>query len=191
MTDFFFLIGIERSASISFVAVTPTTAISTLQISTPPPTPSTLLPIHSRARALLRATCDDIDNLPGREEERQAVSNFVQSFVDDDERDTHQSLYVSGSPGSGKTALINSVLHLFDKELADIKIVTINCMALANVDELWRRLLEELDFSKKSKSRSKKQLKGKEALEAVMTALRTKWYAQLLYRHLSMLTLFL
>lgn len=77
------------------------------------------------------------------------------------------------------------MLHLFDKELADIKIVTINCMALADVDGLWRRMLEELDSSKKSKStsRSKKQLKGKEALEAVMTALQTKWYAQLLYRH--------
>ncbi|KAJ3868301.1 hypothetical protein EV359DRAFT_70664 [Lentinula novae-zelandiae] len=143
---------IQRSASISSTPATPATAISTLHISTPPPTPPTFLSLEIRARALLRATCNDIDELPGREEERQSIADYVQSFLDDDEQGV-QSLYISGSPGSGKTALVTS-----------------------DVDALWHRMLDELDKPKKPKAaaRSRKHLKGKEAAEAVVTAMKTK-----------------
>ncbi|KAJ4497218.1 P-loop containing nucleoside triphosphate hydrolase protein [Lentinula lateritia] len=166
---------IQRSASISSTPATPATAISTLHISTPPPTPPTFLSLEIRARALLRATCNDIDELPGREEERQSIADFVQSFLDDDEQGV-QSLYISGSPGSGKTALVTSVLHSFAEELIDVKVVIINCMALEDVDALWHRMLDELDKPKKPKAaaRSRKHLKGKEAAEAVVTAMKTK-----------------
>lgn len=97
-----------------------------------------------------------------------------------------QSLYISGSPGSGKTALVTSVLHSFAEELIDVKVVIINCMALEDVDALWHRMLDELDKPKKPKAaaRSRKHLKGKEAAEAVVTAMKTKWYLPgLTYEH--------
>ncbi|KAJ3800095.1 P-loop containing nucleoside triphosphate hydrolase protein [Lentinula aff. detonsa] len=162
---------IERSASISIPA-TPTTAISSLHISTPPPTPLTLLPLETRARALLRATCDNSDELPGREDERQIIADFIQGFLGDHEQGP-QSLYISGSPGSGKTALVTSVLHSFTEELTDVTMITVNCMALADVDSLWRRILDELNTSKKQ-AHSKKLFKGKEAAAMVVAAIKTK-----------------
>ncbi|KAJ4483486.1 P-loop containing nucleoside triphosphate hydrolase protein [Lentinula aciculospora] len=165
---------IGRSATIPTPA-TPATAISTLHISTPPPTPLALLPLETRTRALLRATCDDTDDLPGREEERQAIAEFVQNFLGDDEQGP-QSLYISGSPGSGKTALVASVLHSLAEELANVKLITINCMALDDADALWRIMLVELDTSKKPKTavRCRKHYKGKETAEAVVAAMKTK-----------------
>ncbi|KAJ3724420.1 P-loop containing nucleoside triphosphate hydrolase protein [Lentinula raphanica] len=161
----------ERSASISIPA-TPTTAISTLQISTPPPTPPTLLPLETRVRALLRATCDDRDELPGREEERQTLSDFIQNFLADNEQGP-QSLYISGLPGSGKTALVTSVLRSFAGEFDEVKLITINCMALNGVDALWCRILDELSLLKK-KTPSRKQSKSKEAACTVVANLETK-----------------
>ncbi|KAF9071652.1 P-loop containing nucleoside triphosphate hydrolase protein [Rhodocollybia butyracea] len=165
----------ERSASISSIPTTPATAISTLCISTPPPTPPTFLPIHIRIRALLRPNCDELNELPGREEERETITTFMQSFIAGTELDDHQSLYISGSPGSGKTALVNSILRLLE-EAGDVNVITINCMALADVDALWRRMREELDPSTKSipTPRSKKQLKGKEAADAAISAMKSK-----------------
>ncbi|KIK67494.1 hypothetical protein GYMLUDRAFT_37626 [Collybiopsis luxurians FD-317 M1] len=165
----------ERSASISSIPATPATAISSLHISTPPPTPPTFLPLHIQARALLRATCNDVDKLPGREEECQALVDFIHGFVRD-EQSSHQSLYISGSPGSGKTALINSVLRSLEDELADVKVITINCVALDDIDALWQRVFEELDTSKQSKAptRPKKQLKSREGAEAVVSVMKSK-----------------
>ncbi|KAK0467707.1 P-loop containing nucleoside triphosphate hydrolase protein [Desarmillaria tabescens] len=164
----------QRRASTSSLVPpsTPTAGVSHLTISTPPPTPPSLLPIHVRARALLRATCNCIADMPGREKERSAIQNFI---TVSDNGDQITCLYISGSPGTGKTALVNSLIQSLGTDLNGTKVITINCMALDNVDALWERLSEEFQGPCKRK-RSKKTAKGKgrETLEDILSGLDDK-----------------
>lgn len=159
------------------VPATPTTEIAHLSLATPPPTPPiSLLPIHTRARAFLRATCNSTSEIAGRALERDIIRGFVTSFAQAEADDTPRTLYISGSPGTGKTALVNSVLR--DLEEADesrLRVVSVNCMALNNADELWDRLLEELSDGKKGKGRGKKS-KGHEAVSKALADLDSQWY---------------
>jgi cell division control protein 6 len=89
------------------------------------------------------------------------------------------TLYISGSPGTGKTALVNSVLRDLESG-PDLKVVSVNCMALNNVDALWNHLLDELLDGKKVKGRGKKP-KGREAvLKALSDMHHSRWYVYLL-----------
>lgn len=90
------------------------------------------------------------------------------------------TLYISGSPGCGKTALVNSVLGELKPEAGGVKTIFINCMALNNLDALWDRMFEEIDTEGKQKSKSRKA-KGKDAIEALLTGIRTKWYVYLVF----------
>jgi cell division control protein 6 len=164
---------------VSSSPATPTSEISHLAIVTPPPTPPTsLLSLHARARALLRSTCNnDATEVAGRDAERAVIQQFLTSFlgcsVTDDEQST--SLYISGSPGSGKTALVNSILRSLN---TDAKVIFINCMALNSVEALWDRLLEELQDGSKRKAAGKpKKTKVRDAVEALLSNSQTKWYA--------------
>ena len=126
------------------------------------------LPLHARLRALLRATCNGSFQFSGRDQERTIIKDFVQSFAS---KDTPTTLYISGAPGSGKTALVNSV---FDTcELSDVKIISINCMALDGVDALWLRLVEEMESGKET-ARGK-TVSGRGRVERVLSNLRSKW----------------
>ncbi|KAF7315700.1 AAA domain-containing protein [Mycena indigotica] len=170
-------IAITRRASTStIVPPTPTVEIAELSLATPPPTPpSSLLPIHVQARALLRATCNSpATDMAAREEERAVVTQFFTSLVDENEVE-HTSLYISGSPGTGKTALVNSVLRALSPD--QVKVIIINCMALSTVEILWERIVEELggntDKKRKTAGRLTK-LKGQELVASLLDAHRTK-----------------
>ncbi|KAL4261539.1 Origin Recognition Complex 1/Cell Division Control Protein 6 [Pleurotus pulmonarius] len=159
---------LRRNASTSsLVPATPAAPISRIALATPPPTPpTTLLPTYARARALLRATCNN-SSIPiaGRDAERTIIRTFITD-------NSTSSLYISGSPGTGKTALVNTILQEFDDQ---VKIININCMALKNVDELWRQLAEELDTNGKRKASARsKKAKGREAIESLLVARKTK-----------------
>jgi cell division control protein 6 len=104
--------------------------------------------------------------MAGRDKERDVINAFISSFDGDDVPTT---LYVSGSPGTGKTALVNSCLGAL--ESSGVKIISINCMALKCVDALWERVLEELGGSKVAKTRGR----GKDAVERALSTLKTKW----------------
>ncbi|KAG7091080.1 hypothetical protein E1B28_010137 [Marasmius oreades] len=147
---------------------TPATAISELSLFTPPSTPPVLLPIHTRVRALLRPTCNNVYDLPGRESERSTITEFITSFLNDCSQ--YSTLFVSGAPGTGKTALLNSIIHSIESETCGFRVVLLNCMALSGMDALWDRLSEEF---RGSKGRSKR-LKGREGVESVLKVLKTK-----------------
>ncbi|KAG6865205.1 hypothetical protein C0991_004514 [Blastosporella zonata] len=169
----------KRHASTSSIATpaTPTTEISELTIATPPPSPPTaLLPLHARARALLRSTCNNSNaQIAGRDSERATIHNFIASFLGDLEIEPNDqpptSLYISGSPGTGKTALVNTVLR---EITTDAKVVFVNCMALNSVESLWERLIEELD-SRKTKSAGRgKKTKGRDTVETLLSRHQSK-----------------
>ncbi|KAJ2922488.1 hypothetical protein H1R20_g14606, partial [Candolleomyces eurysporus] len=153
--------GPRRRASASSVCPsTPTKEIASLAI-TPPPTPPTLLlPLHARVKSLLRATCNDADaTVAGREAEREIISKFLQSFVCDEamQEDGPAALFISGSPGTGKTALVNAINRELTKENASITVVFVNCMTVKTLDALWDRLIEALRSIHGAAGRSKKE----------------------------------
>ncbi|KAJ6594225.1 P-loop containing nucleoside triphosphate hydrolase protein [Mycena capillaripes] len=167
----------RRASTSAIVPATPTAEIAQLTLTTPPPTPpNSLLPIHARARALLRATCNSsATDMAGRDSERAAISSFFASLIDQADVVEHTSLYISGSPGTGKTALVNSVLRTLD--VNHVKVVTINCMALNSVDVLWERLIEELGATAEKKRKTAgrpKKLQGRDMVDALLTVLPTK-----------------
>lgn len=157
------------------VAVDTPRSVRTLVISTPPPTPPVLLlPIYTRARGLLRSTSTSVSPIAGREDERQRILEFITSSWSDS---AHTSLYISGTPGTGKTALVNSVLRSFEESegTSDLRVVSINCMALNGLDALWDRLYEELCRTRPSKNAAKTcKAKGKQAVEKALSSLNHK-----------------
>lgn len=155
---------------------TPTAAIATLTLSTPPPTPPLALqPLHVRTRALLRATSNSISDMPGRDKEREIIETFITSFAQATDTDNAATnLYISGSPGSGKTALVHSVLHSIDLSASKVEVVTLNCMGLKDVSVVLDRAYEALQ-SLKSEKRNAKGSKGKQSIKNLLASLRTKW----------------
>ncbi|KAJ7429760.1 hypothetical protein B0H11DRAFT_2141381 [Mycena galericulata] len=117
---------IPRHASTSaIVPVTPTAKIAQLMLATRHPSPPyLLLPIHARARALLRATCNSPSTeMAGRDAEHVAISAFFASLSDHADAVEHTSLYISGTPGTGKTALINSTPSVSARSRSSLSIV--------------------------------------------------------------------
>lgn len=176
-------IAVRRSASTSTIAsspATPTNEISHLAIATPPPTPPTsLLSLHARTRAMLRSTCNNTNaEIAGRDEERATIHDFLSSFLDNFAIETDggppTSLYISGTPGTGKTALVNAIIRSLS---TDAKVISINCMALNSVEALWDRLVEELEDGKKRKAAGRaKKVKGRDAVESILSKHHTKWF---------------
>ena len=165
--------------SSTHVAATPTSSLMELTLSTPPPSPPTsLLPIQARVRALLRSTCNNnSSSIAGRDEERTSLLKFLTSFINGTcmNNDTHTSMFISGAPGTGKTALVNAIVRDVLAENDNIKVISINCMALKSVDALWERIIEDLATTPRKKT-AKKKSNSYDRLKALLSTLKTQWY---------------
>ena len=114
--------------------------------------------------------------MAGRQTERDVITRFISGFtaISSEDESTKSSsasiLYISGTPGTGKTALVNSVLDgvKVELEMAQVSVVTVNCMALNDVDALYMRLTEELG---KSSILGKKAGRGNKVKETALQAL--------------------
>jgi cell division control protein 6 len=82
-------------------------------------------------------------------------------------------LYISGSPGCGKTALVNSILATFRVELLEnnIKVVFVNCMALNGLEAVWERLIEELGSPRKRSGKTR----NSDIVEKLFAGQTSKW----------------
>jgi cell division control protein 6 len=78
--------------------------------------------------------------LIGREDERKELTNFVQERLD---RTSGGCTYVSGPPGTGKSAMVNEVTAAFESSNT-LKKVYVNCMSIKTSGDLYRSLLENL-----------------------------------------------
>lgn len=139
--------------------------------------PFALLPIHARVRALLRSTCNGTFTIAGRSAERDVITKFVASAREDSCSDApfKSSLFISGTPGTGKTALVNSVLAGLEY-CPDLKVITVNCMALNNVDDLWDCLCENIETSTLVKRTKGVKAKGKRLLDRILASQQRRWY---------------
>ena len=71
------------------------------------------------------------------------MSDFLEPFFSGaSDSDSPTSLYISGSPGTGKTALVTSTLAKMKTN--DVRTAHINCMGLKDVDNLRSRVLVAL-----------------------------------------------
>jgi cell division control protein 6 len=166
-------IALRRNASTSSLGSQIFT--TNLGLQTPPLTPSTSVSLHLRARALLRPTCNSSAEIAGRLPERQLITDFITSFISSspDAKAAEPVLYISGSPGCGKTALVNSMLTTFRIELLEnnIKVVFVNCMALSGLEAVWERLIEELGSPRKRNGKAR----NSDIVEKMFAGRTSKW----------------
>ncbi|KAH7391956.1 cell division control protein Cdc6 [Pyrenochaeta sp. MPI-SDFR-AT-0127] len=75
----------------------------------------------------------------GREVEKQELQNFISTRV---KTKKPGCIYVSGPPGTGKSAFVNQVCYAVASE-STVKTGYINCMSVKNALDLYRTLLEQ------------------------------------------------
>ncbi|ROT37399.1 cell division control protein [Sodiomyces alkalinus F11] len=110
-----------------------------------PSSPSTQLTVYHSARQLFARGADP-GQLIGREAERLRLVKFV-------ERSSSSSpggcLYVSGPPGTGKSAMIKDVTQQWSErpETTNVRHAFVNCMSIKSSRDLYHALLENLGHS--------------------------------------------
>lgn len=186
---------------------TPSSAASSssIRMTSPSPSPSSYnANIYAKARSLLRLSAHGEQNseagpsssksnrLVGRKAEREQLDAFLHSqFPFLSERATSEedviveehtrrakAMYISGSPGTGKTALVHSILEelKFERDSSKGQNVTmslLNCTTVPKPDDIWTRLAEELDLIMPTSSK-KGKIKAKWTMESFKEALNDK-----------------
>lgn len=102
------------------------------------------------------------ESLPGREGELAELENFIQLHL---KEGSSGSLYVSGPPGTGKTASLSQIMSK-PKYKSSFKTVYINCTAMKSASAIYSKMIEELGLevpksAKNSKAIIEKHLKSK------------------------------
>ncbi|KAM4750027.1 cell division control protein 6 homolog [Anableps anableps] len=76
--------------------------------------------------------------IPERLLSREAEQASIRSFLEDKVlQHVPSSLYISGPPGTGKTACLNCVLQEMKSELASVNTVVVNCMSLRSSNAIF------------------------------------------------------
>lgn len=92
------------------------------------------------------------DRILAREVETKDVTHFLLNHVCGEKPG---SLYISGAPGTGKTACLNWILTDLKEKLGASAPIFINCMSLRNSQTIFRTIADELFGKRKLKCRGK------------------------------------
>ncbi|GIZ49410.1 hypothetical protein CKM354_001244000 [Cercospora kikuchii] len=134
----------HRDALSKKVPITPRHRVlaskATPQSARTPVTPSRAS-IYNQARQLF-ARCSNPGKLVGRDNERQELSNFVSTAI---ASKSTGCLYVSGPPGTGKSALLNEIIEEQTKD-SGVPVSVINCMSVRSTKDLSQKLSEDLSL---------------------------------------------
>lgn len=84
------------------------------------------------------------ERLLSREAERASIRSFLEEKV---LQRRPSSLYISGAPGTGKTACFNCVLQEMKAELSSVQTVVVNCMSLRSSHAIFPLLADRLKAS--------------------------------------------
>lgn len=147
--------------------------VSKLQLTPPATPPTNTLSLHARARALLRPGPSEVI---GREKERAILTGFLSSLVTEGSSKPsngaqHCAAYISGAPGTGKTALVSEVLR--GVAVDGLRGVYVNCTGLKEENSVWARVLEEGNFAApKGKTSAGSE---KKRFEAALKTKGVKW----------------
>ncbi|KAL4921628.1 P-loop containing nucleoside triphosphate hydrolase protein [Aspergillus aurantiobrunneus] len=101
-------------------------------------TPTTIQTIYTQARQLFARGVSS-GRIVGRDLEREKLTSFVK-----DGMQTHNGgcMYVSGPPGTGKSALVREVLDEID--LKPVKVTQLNCASMRTARDVYSKLIEDL-----------------------------------------------
>lgn len=103
-----------------------------------PSTPSNAPTVYKSARQLFTRSADP-GSLVGRDEERKALQSFIEQSVSSQ---NGGCMYVSGPPGTGKSALVNEVCRNIQSSTRAT--AYINCMSAKCSKDIYDKLVEEL-----------------------------------------------
>ncbi|XP_034543473.1 cell division control protein 6 homolog isoform X2 [Notolabrus celidotus] len=81
------------------------------------------------------------ERLLSREAERASIKSFLEEKV---LQRLPGSIYISGAPGTGKTACFNCVLQEMKAELTSVQTVVVNCMTLRSSHAIFPLLADKL-----------------------------------------------
>ncbi|XP_064180557.1 cell division control protein 6 homolog [Anguilla rostrata] len=97
---------------------------------------------HSVKQALHTAVPE---HLLSRDKECASIRSFLTDKV---KLGIPASLYISGAPGTGKTACLNCILQEMEDQLQSVQKVIINCMRLRSSQSIFPLLVEQLGASR-------------------------------------------
>lgn len=105
-----------------------------------PFTPNAVQTVYHHARQLFSRSADP-GQLIGRDGEREQLKAFLDRCST-----SHPSgcLYVSGPPGTGKSAMVNEMTEEVVKSSSSVKKAYINCMSIKSSKDLYATLLDLL-----------------------------------------------
>ena len=112
-----------------------------------PRTPSAVQTVYHVARQLFsRSSGAAGGSLVGRETERARLQSFLRNNCASPESKTDCGcLYVSGPPGTGKSAMVNEITEQISNELSgSVRKAYINCMSIRSSNDLYSTLLRML-----------------------------------------------
>ncbi|CAG5101744.1 Similar to CDC6: Cell division control protein 6 homolog (Homo sapiens) [Cotesia congregata] len=93
---------------------------------------------YQSARKALHSSVPE--NLPGRESQLLELRNFIKHHL---ENETSGSLYISGPPGTGKTASLSKIM-LEPEFKSAFKIIYVNCTTMKSAGTIYTKILQEL-----------------------------------------------
>ncbi|KAF9346276.1 AAA ATPase [Mortierella sp. NVP85] len=99
---------------------------------------------YQNAKALFKRTTEP-HRLVGRSDERKVIRSFYEDHI---LTPKGGALYISGQPGTGKTALLKEIMYEMAPKLDaikhDVKSVFINCMTIQQPRAVYQRVMQEL-----------------------------------------------
>ena len=108
-----------------------------LQVSSPRASPALGRAMQSLSTALPE------EGVVGREAQKKVIREFLAKAWKRKGK-KRRALYVSGAPGTGKTACLKHLLRETDLE-KEVRVVFVNCMGLSSSREIFARVAQELD----------------------------------------------
>lgn len=121
--------GEKKSKKVDFGLLTPTKERSTSST------------IYSQAKELFKRGNTNISSdhiLVGRDEEAKEINDII---MDDINNNTNDSLYISGPPGTGKTAQIVRLTNHIKLQNKKVKVIHINCMIINNPESIFHEIV--------------------------------------------------
>lgn len=113
--------------------------------------PSKSQNVYAQARQLFNQASSG--KIVGREAERSQLTTFISTSV---ESRTGGCTYVSGPPGTGKSALVQEILQNYGEE--SVKVATINCVTLKSSTEVLAKFAQAFGSSRSSHKAAKLNL---------------------------------
>ncbi|CAH1249492.1 CDC6 [Branchiostoma lanceolatum] len=95
-------------------------------------------PYQSAKKALHTAVPD---YLLCREKETKVITDFLEEHA---AKQQPGSLYISGAPGTGKTACLTHIMRNMKESLKSTKMIFVNCMAVKNAQGIFSKVASEL-----------------------------------------------